>query len=273
MRGPVQDPALIDRRRQSVIGVAEGDLPGRSITIAGLEGRMEARILSKDLSGPATRLARIPDGWGSGVVGAFTADVEMFVIAGELILAGERLGQYDYGAVRARQVISGLRARATTLALIMTSAPVRYDTSVGGMLSSPLIGTTTAAPWRPVPELPGRFVRPLAQGPHGAVWLSGAREWINEDGPWHSHDSAEEMFVLEGEFTISEAAGPPPAGREQPSETETYRCGPGRYTYRLPGRPHAGPGSGASDLAIAFHRMHGPGGTIWTESEPVATER
>lgn len=278
MRGPVQDPALIDRRLQSVIGVAEGDLPSRSMTIAGLEGRIEARILSKDLSGPATRLARIPDGWGSGVVGAFTADVELFVIGGELVAAGERLGQYDYGAARAGQVISGLRARATTLALIMTSAPVRYDTSVGGMLSDPLIGTAATTEWRSVPELPGRFVRPLAEGPHGAVWLSGAREWTNEDGPWHVHDSAEEMFVLEGEFTIAEDAevaevgAPPRSGREQPRTTDTYRCGPGSYTYRLPGRPHAGPGSASSDLAIAFHRMHAPGVTTWIESEP-ATDR
>ena len=86
-----------------MIGVAENDLPSRTMTIAGLEGRMETRILSKDLSGPATRLALIPEGWGTGVVGAFTATVELFVIRGELVVAGDRLGQYDYGAVRSGQ--------------------------------------------------------------------------------------------------------------------------------------------------------------------------
>ena len=236
------------------------------MTIAGCEGRIEARILSKDLSGPATRLARIPGGWGSGVVGAFTADLDLFVIRGEMVVAGERVGQYDYASVRSGQIIGGIRAQSTTLALVMTSAPIRYDTSAGGMLSRPLVGLATATPWAGVTELPGRFVRPLADGPHGDVWLSGARDWVNEGGPWHVHGSAEEVFVLEGEFTVSERLGEPgepdQGGTQQ---EETYRCGPGTYTFRLPGRPHGGPGSSSSDLAIAFHRMHGPRTVEWLE--------
>ena len=105
------------------------------------------------------------------------------------------------------------------------------------------------------------------------MWLAGARDWINEDGPWHALDSAEEMFVLEGEFTIAEAADPPRSTHEQPPETAMYRYGPGGYTFRLPHRFHAGPGSASSDLAIAFHRMHGPGATTWNESEPTGADR
>ena len=266
---PVADPALVDRRRRSLRAIREGDLPSRAMTIAGCEGRIETRILSKDMSGPATRLARIPGGWGSGVVGAFTADLELFVIRGELVVAGERVGQYDYVSVRAGQVIGGIRAQSTTLALVMTSAPIRYDTSAGGLLSEPLLGLGTVAPWAGVHELPGRFVRPLAEGPYGEVWLSGARDWVNEDGPWHLHESAEEAFVLEGEFTVTERLGQPgETHRDGTHREETYRCGPGTYTFRLPGRPHGGPGSCSSDLAIAFHRMHGPRVAEWMESGP-----
>lgn len=265
---PIADPALVDRRRQSLRAIAEGELPSRTMTIAGCEGRIEARILSKDLSGPATRLARMHAGWGSGVVGAFTADLELFVIRGELAVAGERIGQYDYAAVRAGQVISGLRARVPTLVLVMTSAPIRYDTSAGGMLSQPLVGLVTGAPWAAVPELPGRFVRSLADGPHGRVWLSGARDWENEHGPWHVHPSAEEVFVLEGEFTVTERLAGTDGDADDSYGEVTCRCGPGTYTFRLPGRPHGGPGSGSSDLAIAFHRMHGPRSVEWLESEP-----
>ncbi len=268
MSRPITDPALIDRRRQSLRAIAEGDLPNRTMTIAGCEGRIEARLLSKDLSGPATRLARMHAGWGSGVVGAFTADLELFVIRGELAVAGERIGQYDYAAVRAGQVISGVRARVPTLALVMTSAPIRYDTSAGGMLSQPLVGLATGAPWAAVPELPGRFVRPLATGPSGDIWLSGARDWSNEDGPWHVHESAEESLVLEGEFTVSERLDLPGEAHEDGTHgEEAYRCRPGTYTFRLPGRPHSGPGSSSSDLAIAFQRMLGPRATKWLESE------
>lgn len=262
MSGPADDPALVDRRRHSLRAVREGDLPSRTMTIAGCEGRIEARILSKDLSGPATRLALIPEGWGSGVVGAFTADLELFVIRGRMSVAGERIGQYDYAAVRAGEVISGLRTRSDTLALVMTSAPIRYDTSAGGMLSKPLVGLSAAAPWSGVPELPGRFSKPLADGPNGPVWLSGAREWSNDGGPWHVHEAAEEAFVLEGEFTVVERLRAPEGGGDDVRD-EVHRCGPGAYTFRLPGRPHAGPGSSSSDLAIAFHRMHGPRTTEW----------
>ena len=238
------------------------------MTIAGCEGRVEARILSKDFSGPATRLARIEAGWGSGVVGAFTADLELFVIRGSLLVAGEQIGQYDYATVRAGQVVGGIRAQSPTLALVMTSAPIRYDTSVGGLLSKPVIGLATAEPWSAVTELPGRLVRHLADGPNGAVWLAGAREWSNENGPWHVHDSAEETFVLEGEFTVSERLG---EHRERPDlgtdREQTHRCGSGTYTFRLPGRAHAGPGSSSSDVAIAFHRMLGPRTLEWVGTE------
>lgn len=266
MDGTIVDPALVDRRSQSLRAIEEGDLPSRTMTIAGCEGRIEARILSKDLSGPATRLALIPEGWGSGVVGAFTADLELFVIRGRMSVAGERIGQYDYAAVRAGEVISGLRARSDSLALVMTSAPIRYDTSAGGMLSKPLVGLSAAVPWSPVSELPGRFSRPLADGPSGPVWLSGAREWSNEDGSWHVHEAAEEVFILEGEFTVAERR--PVPGREgDDHRDEVHQCGPGTYTFRLPARPHAGPGSASSDLAIAFHRLHGPRSTEWLEAD------
>ena len=265
----MRDPALVDRRIRSLRGVAEGDLPNRPMTIAGCEGRIEARILSKDLSGPATRLALIPEGWGSGVVGAFTADLEMFVIRGQLEVAGERIGQYDYIAVRAGEVISGLRSHDTTVALLMTSAPIRYDTSAGGLLTRPLVGRSADASWVPVDELPGRFTRPLADGPHGKVWLSGARDWENQDNGWHLHHSNEEVFVLEGEFTVTERLGAGPDDPDSNQIEETNRYGPGTYIFRLAGRPHGGPGSSSSNLAIAFHRMHGPAATEWlTDNNP-----
>ncbi len=261
------DPALTDRRHRSLRGIAEGDVPNRIMTIAGCEGRLDVRILSKDLSGPATRLARMPPGWGSGVVGAFSADLELFVIHGAVLVAGEEVGPYDYVAVKAGAVIGGIRAMEQTLALLMTSAPIRYDTSAGGLLSKPLVGRCAAVPWRPVSELPGRYVRLLAQGPGGTAWLAGAREWRNEDGAWHVHESPEEVFVLEGEFVVTERSGSRASGPEAEEGSErTYRCGPGTYTFRLPGRAHAGPGSSSSDLAIAFHRMLGPGTVEWLET-------
>ena len=266
LNGPVKDPALVDRRNRSLLAIHEGDLPSRTMTIAGCEGRIEARILSKDFSGPATRLALIPQGWGSGVTGAFTADLEMFVIRGKLLVAGESIRQYDYVAIPAGEVISGLRAGSDTVALVMTSAPVRYDTSAGGMLSQPVVGRSAVTSWSGVPALPGRFVRPLVDGPHGPVWLSGARQWTNEEGPWHVHRAVEEVFVLEGELTVTER-GPAPGGDgEGVDHREEVHCWePGTYTFRQADRPHAGPGSYSSGPALAFHRMLGPRSIEWLD--------
>ena len=241
------------------------------MTIPGCEGRIEARTLSKDMSGPATRLVMLDAGWGSGIAGAFTADVELFVIRGDLMVAGTRVGQYDYAAVQSGEVVSGVRALSPTLALLMTSAPVRYDSSVGGMLSRPLIGSASGSPWTPVTELPGRFIRPLADGPHGQVWLAGGRAWTNEEGPWHSHPGAEEVFVLDGEFTVAERlSGQDPDTSGGGVGDKTYHWEAGTYTYRLPGQLHSGPGSGSSELALAFHRMQGPRDCLWTDGAPAS---
>lgn len=224
------------------------------MTIAGLDGRAEARILSKDHSGPTTRLVRLPAGWGTGSAGAFTADLELFIIDGQVTLAGETLGQNDYGAVRSGQVICGLSADIETVALLMTSAPLRYDTSIEREFSEPIVGRPAKVPWVPIAELPGRFVCALANGPHGEVWLSGATEWTNVDGLWHLHDAAEEMFVLDGTLTIIECLG---VG----GQANTYV--PGSYVYRPAGVWHGGPGSSSSEMAIAFHRIHGVRAATW----------
>ncbi|MCY3539901.1 MAG: DUF4437 domain-containing protein [Acidimicrobiia bacterium] len=262
----VLDPALTDRRKNSLPDVKESALPGRNISIAGCEGRIEARTLSKDMSGPATRLVKLSHGWGSGVSGAFTADVEIFVIQGRLTVGGRTVDQYDYAAVRSGEMISGIRALDPTLALLMTSAPVRYDTSVGGMLSQPFIGANRDSKWQPVGPLPGRFVRHLADGLHGPVWLAGARQWSNQGGPWHSHEGAEEVFVLDGEFTIAEHDPSLDGHRSnEPADPAVYIRPPGTYTFRRPGVLHAGPGSSSSELALAFHRLHGSKGQTWTD--------
>lgn len=270
---PAADPALHDRRRFPLPVIDEGGLPIRSMTIAGLEGRMEARILSKDPSGPATRLARIPRGYGSGMAGAFTADLELFVVHGSLIVGGEAVGENDYAAVRAGQVVSGLRASSDSLALVMTSAPIRYDPSAGGSLSPPLLGRAGAYRWEEAGRTPGRFVMPLADGLLGRVWLSGCKEWGNRAGPWHDHPSPEEVFVLDGSLTITEVPVPPPASERRPppafppdsAQVETRRLRSGSYIYRPPGQLHAGPGSG-SRSALAFHRLLGPGPVRWREA-------
>lgn len=263
------DPDLLDRRRVPLPVVNEWELPIRPMSIAGLEGRMEARILSRDRSGPVTRLARIPAGFGSGAAGAFTADLELFVVKGALVLGGAEVGENDYAAARAGQVISGLRAAADSLALVMTAAPLRFDSSAGGGLSAPLLGRAGTYRWEEDGDMPGWFAAPLAEGLSGRVWLSGWRGWDNGGGRWRICGSPEEMFVLDGSLILTEiplpdspdsgAAAPP-----DPARAETRRLSSGSYSFRMPGQFHAGPGSGAVS-ALAFHRSLGPDRGRWSQ--------
>ncbi len=50
------DPESSTAQRLASLVSMRPDLPSRATSIAGLEGRLVAPILSKDLSGPATRL-------------------------------------------------------------------------------------------------------------------------------------------------------------------------------------------------------------------------
>lgn len=246
------DPAVIDRRSTSLVAIRDAELPARTMTIAGTDGRLEARILSKDQSGPTTRLVRIPAGWGTGSAGAFDTRVEVFVIAGCLTIGSDELGEYDFALLDAGRMIGGLRAEETTVALLMTEAPVRFDISVGGSLASATIGRAAGVPWTPVADLPGRFERVLLTSGDRHVWLSGARHW-SHDGSGHRHESAEETFVLDGSLRLAEPG----------DEASPVEHGPGSYTYRLADEPHAGPGSSSSEMAITFHRLLGPPSFAW----------
>ena len=248
------DPAVIDRRQVAMVSVQEGDLPIRSMSIAGIDGRADAKILSKDQSGPATRMVRLPAGWGTGTAGAFTGDVELFLVEGELAYGGETLGGYDYVAFRAGAMLGGLRAKTDVLGLLMTSEPIRYDTAAGGMLAEAQVVRSAGLPWEALDGLPGRLRRHLSAGLHGEIQIGGATNWVHE-GSWHRHDGAEEMFVLEGTIEMTEWVDGEETRRVYP---------PGAYVHRGPSLWHAGPGSISTEVAITFHRLTEPG-TQWTE--------
>ena len=232
------DPALIDRRTNHLAGIEDASLPVRSMTIPGIDGSLEARILSTDLKGSSTRLVRLREGWGPGTRGAFSADVELFVIQGSLEVGAHALAAGDYVHVPKGRTIPRLRITAGGSALLMTSAPVGFDRSFQGRPAELVPGRASEQAWVPVPEMPGRHVKPLGPGPVGDVWLAGAREWDHGDGGWHHHPHHEECFVIDGEMVL----------RERSTETdEMITAGAGTYFFRPAGVPHCGPGSRCDD--------------------------
>ncbi|HDH03494.1 MAG TPA: hypothetical protein ENH15_04535 [Actinobacteria bacterium] len=252
------DPAIVDRRTTHLPGVDEAGLPVRTMSIAGLEGRLATRVLSKDMSGPATRIAKFEGSWGSGATGAFTADVSVLVLNGRLRIGAQSIGQYDFAHIPQRCMVPGIRAEDGTMALLLTTAPFSYDTTSGGMAGAVEIVRATEIPWEAQPCQEGRFVKRLASTRQGDSWLSGSVDWSGDDGPWHRHAVAEEMVLLDGELTISELDGRGP-------QTHTYL--PGGYVWRPAGILHAGPGSSAEGKAIAFHHTSGVLETEWVDEQ------
>jgi len=252
------DPALVDRTITHLAGVDDASLPVRPMTIPGITGSLEARILSTDMRGSGTRLVRLRSGWGSEASGALTAAVELFVFKGALQVGDCALETGDYLHVPQNQVVGGLQATDDGAALLMTSGPVRYDQFFAGRPADLKPVRASAQDWVPVPEMPGRFMKHLGRGAVGDVWLGGAHQWDHGDGGWHSHPHHEECFVIDGEITLRE---------RQDDSDEPLTAGPGTYFFRPAGTPHSGPGSRCDDTALTFHRAFGDLSTDWDPAE------
>ena len=251
------DPALVDRTATHLAGIRDASLPTRPMTIPGIDGALGARILSTDLRGSSTRLVRLRAGWGTEARGAFTAGVEIFVVQGSLEAGPHALEAGDYIHLPKGRTVPRLRITADGAALLMTSAPVRYDPTFVGPPADLAPGRASEQDWIPVPEMPGRHVKPLGRGPVGDVWIAGARQWVHGDGGWHHHPHHEECFVIDGEVVL----------RERSTDTdEMITAGAGTYFFRPAGTLHCGPGSGCDGTMLAFHRAFGDLSTEWGDS-------
>ena len=196
-------------------------------------------------------------GWGSGVSGAFTADVELFVLDGAVAVGRSVLERHDYVSIPGEGVFGGIRAMVEGRALLMTAAPLRYDTASGGRAAELEISHAADLAWEPASEAPGWFAKRLTRS--GSVELCGILEWTAGEG-WVGHDVSEEMFVLEGAVSVSELTEGGPVVPEY---------GPAGYAWRPAGALHAGPGSVCPDTALALvRRPDGPGATDAVSGPP-----
>lgn len=256
------DPAVIDRKTKPVLGISEGDQPVRSMTIPGIERAIHARILSSSLRGAATRIVRLTPGWGSRLVGAFTADVEIFVLKGGVQIGSLELTDYDYAFIPGGGVVGGFRSETGAVALLMTSAPVRYDTSTGGRRADVTVGRPGETRWEADPAHSGLFRRDLATSAVSEVWL-GSTQLGSEPELWHRHAHDEETFVLEGSIRSLDLVD---------DEVVEISAVQGSYFYRPGESAHAAATALGEEANVTFHRSMGPFDTtlIDRDSDEVA---
>ena len=242
----MDDPGVTDRRYQPIVLPDPRRFPSRPMTIYGLEGRPDTWILSRDGSGPSTRLLQAPPGWGTTLAGSFTGDVELFVLSGRVEVEGYTLGPQTLWGARAGTLVDGMGSRSGASLLLFSGAPLRFVPGEGEEdpdRQAPLFAGDQE--WLQMPQAPAdsrqRELRRSLRG--GVFWQSAALD-LSLDC-WYVDEHPTEVFVLEGQWRQTHQ------GRDGPELVDLPRGG---YFYRPPGVWHGGPGTGTPSVALLLIR-------------------
>lgn len=242
----MDDPGVADRRFQPITLPDPRRFPSRPMTIHGMDGRPPAWILSRDGSGPSTRLLETPPGWGTSRPGTFTGDVEVFVISGRVEADGHVLGPQTLWGARAGTTVKGLGSTRGASLLLFSGAPLRFVPDEGEPQSDrPDPVSAGDREWVRMPGAPPesrqRELGPSLRG--GVFWQTAAMD-LSLDS-WYVDDHPTEVFVLEGEWRQAHL------GRDGEEVVDLPRGG---YFCRPPGVWHGGAESGAPSVALLLIR-------------------
>ena len=216
------------------------------MTVYGLAGRPATWILSRDGSGPSTRLLEVPPGWGTSVRGSFTGDVELFVVSGQVEADGHLLGAHTLWGAGAGTSVEGLGSSGGATLLLFSGAPLRFMPGEGeedSQRPGPVVAGERE--WtRMTGAHPNSRQRELAPSLRGGVFWQTAAIDLNLDR-WYVDAEPTEVFVLEGVW--QQATG----GRQGVEVVEFPREG---YFYRPAGVWHGGVLTGTSTVALLLIR-------------------
>lgn len=219
------------------------------MTIHGLEGRPAAWILSRDGSGPSTRLLEVPPGWGTSRSGSFTGDVELFLLSGQVEADGHLLGADTLWSAKEGTRVGGLGSAEGATLLLFSGAPLRFMPGEGQ--EDPHRPDPVAAAERGWIQAPGAppntRQRELAPALRGGVFRQTAAVDLGLDA-WCADDEPAEVFVLEGVWQEASRR------REGLAVVEYARGG---YFYRPAGVWHGGDRTGTSTVALLLVRATG----------------
>jgi len=210
-------------------------------------GDTPVRLLNDARDGRRVAVAELPAGWSQTLPGQRDHTVELLVLGGELSFDGKALGPYHYAHVPVAAPPPVWTAGAGGARVLLFLDPPR-DTD--GLQSR--IMDTQREPWRAGVVAQRDTGRTLAVEVKDLLWVeeTGQRTWLLRMGtefkfPWEVHDTAEEGFLLEGQFRLGECLEQGPVHGE-------YR--PGGYFYRPAGIPHGGLESGTDSVAFFLLR-------------------
>ena len=216
------------------------------MTIHGLYGRPATWVLSRDGSGPSTRLLEVPPGWGTTQSGSFSGDVEVFVVSGQVEADGHLLGFHTLWGARSGTMVNGLGSSEGATLLLFSGAPLRF-----------VAGEGEEDPGRPAPvvagerdwiQMPGappdsrqRDLAPSLRG--GRFWQTAAVD-LRLDR-WYVDEGSVEVFVLEGVWQQASQR------RDEMEVAELRKDG---YFHRPAGVWHGGTLTGTPTVAMLLIR-------------------
>lgn len=210
-------------------------------------GDLPVRLLNDARDGRRVAVAELPGGWSRQLPGEREHSVELLVLEGELSFDGAALGPYHYAHLPVPAPAPVWTAGPGGARLLLFLDPPRDTDGLQARIID-----TPSVPWRPGVVAQRDTGRTLAVEVKDLLWVeeTGQRTWLLRMGtdfefPWEVHDTAEEGFLLEGQFRLGECLAQGPVHGE-------YQ--PGGYFYRPAGIPHGGLDSGTDSRAFFLLR-------------------
>ena len=165
----------------------------------------------------------------------FRSDVEILILAGDLMINNTALRRGDYIFIKAGEKVCDFRTHHGFELLWMSNGPNDWIIGDGAVASSKATINPVNAidmPWMPSPSYEGRpaeeadpalGVKILRQDPETTAYTLMTRHqpgWI--DSRLEAHDTWEELFLLQGDYLMG----------------TTGMINGGAYIFRPPTRPH-----------------------------------
>jgi hypothetical protein len=235
----------------------ERDLAWRPFEAEGVPPGIQIKLLSRDpKSGAVSLLARFPAGWRNAAAGYHASDMEMFMLKGAIRIGDRRFTDRCFTYVPAGVSYGPVAAEQETSALWFFDGDPSFKASTASRPDAAInqrveFKSYYQEPWEAAVEIgfskqPGIFMKILKRLPNGGpmTWISGSFAG-RPPRKYEVHPSAEEAWLLEGEFNLAECL---------PEGLRVWHMTEGSYFYRPPNVRHIGPNSGSRSYALWFFR-------------------
>lgn len=222
------------------------DLP--DTFLAGLPGARAKQLGGDAQSARSSIRLLLPASWDFGTGAAPDKSIEIFVLQGEVELAGVTLRPGAYAYIPAGYMGASLRTRNGAELLYFLN-----DANEREIIQTPLITGIESSRWQPLSDDPmdlGVSEMELRSDPG-----SGARTWLLKVEPsavqrWQAYSAEVEGYLISGDYQHSECIdGEPVTGNYLNSG----------YFLRPGGAVHGGPDARSRVTSIWFLRSLGPG--------------